>query len=242
METYRLLVNHQYHVIICEEHGRVIPYDPHLRKIQDHLRREHAAKGKDLKDCMQELDELQLPNVSADRLPKPVDGGPPIQGLPLLRGYQCTMTACNHERESLSQSEATIKRHQSRVHYVGRTKSVRRAPDMIRQVMVQCFFPKEHNRLFVVAAESPLLPPTRMHAVASEDPTFLATLQNEYQTSQENWEATFNSLPVNENLYQTQTPPWLTTTGIFPFIQGLGMEKDDLMALVAPFSESKSTR
>ena len=52
-----------------------------------------------------------------------------------------------------------------------------------------------------------------------------------YTASQDSWQAQFQALESTSELHESQTPPWLSNTGIATFLEGLPLEKSELFQL-----------
>lgn len=249
MEASNLRFSERYRVIICRSHSFALPS---RQACIQHLRRQHSLKDERLRAVCEEIDNSTIDLRTSHNSIRPADGGLPVDGLTVFQAYQCTVAACTGGPNALSRGLDTLKRHLSQVHAVGRLKPTKFAPSMIRTVAVQTFFPPPFTQLFIVDPEQvPAGPRAASLASSQSDATSSPsdeTTSNQipdsllanYRASQEDWQAGFDGLSSDTALHESQTPPWLSVTGIAPFLQRLTSEKADIRALLWDPSDSTS--
>lgn len=69
----------------------------------------------------------------------------------------------------------------------------------------------------------------------------LGDLRPQYLTSQQQWQESHKRFLPDEDQHVKQTPPWIKSTGIRNWMQGLRVEKKDIWDLVHAMQSSKDT-
>lgn len=131
--------NTKYRLLICRE----CQYAIQKTALESHLLRHKIYRGdrQRLLSSIAQLDLLEPQNV-----PLPAPDSPPVNALPILPGYRCTVGGCQHLTGSLKR----IKRHWSEIHALG--GSVTLPVSFARPVKLQTFFRGTKVRYFEVAA------------------------------------------------------------------------------------------
>lgn len=260
MDAYTLRYNAAYQVIICILHGAALPPP----SIKSHLWRQHAAKGIQLQDALQEIETYVLVRPEAVRPPAACIA--PIEGLAINQYYRCTLPHREADSTACSKRKQTVERHLSKVHAIGPRKTIKPKPHMIQEVSMQSFFGGQHSKLFEVLdstcmqassiispistvqdpilgghtqsiAYQPILPgpmtgPLIQPQHTSPNHTQESAIQaiaSSYQDSQRSWQTQFEVFREGP-LHASQTPPWLSLSGIAPFITRLHITKGEVFA------------
>lgn len=130
--------NSNYSVLIC----RQCQYAIQKNALESHLLRHKIYRG-DRQRLLSSIAQLHLLEPQHVTLPAP--SSPPIDALPILSGYRCTVAACQHLTVSLKR----MKRHWSEIHGLG--GSVPLSSSVARPVKLQTFFRGTKVRYFEVA-------------------------------------------------------------------------------------------
>jgi len=219
MEEVGLIYLQYYGVLACKYHGYCLT----RKSFRRHLWSHHAVKGELVRRITDEVDTLNLLDSLSISLPPA--SSPPIPELSVHLFYRCTLAECSGEPAACSQLRETVVKHQSKAHGVGVRKAIKPTDSVIELISMQSFFPHPLLRWFRVQTNQQV-PQTSPQSVDSMQRGF----QQALDASKEQWQAQFETIPPQE-LYQSQTPPWLVTTGIAPFIERLRLEKTELRAL-----------
>ena len=131
--------NSNYSLLIC----RQCKYAIQKNALKSHLLRHKIYRG-DRQRLLSSIAHLHLLEPQHVTLPAP--GLPPVDALPVLSGYRCTATACQHLTVSLKR----MKRHWSEIHALG--GSVPLPSSFACPVKLQTFFRGTKVRYFEVAS------------------------------------------------------------------------------------------
>lgn len=225
MEELGLLYSVPHNIIICQECGFALL----CPTIQRHLQRYHNYKGPRLQEVMVEV-YSKSPAVRREDVVTPPDGLAPVTGLEITPGFQCNVLGCNLEAGGRSQNYRTIVRHMKKEHQLPQGND-----SMIKNVGLQSFFPAPNKKLFsVVLPGSRTTSTTHPSSTVGSSQGFLQHLELEYKESDAVQQATFSTYAIQSELYASQIPPWLQTTGISNFLGRLQLNKPVLHALVQP--------
>ncbi len=148
--------NPKYSLLICRECGYAIQKNA----LESHLLRHKIYRG-ERQRLLSSIAQLDL--LEPHRVPLPAPGLPPVDALPVLSGYHCTVAGCRH----LTASSKRMKRHWSDIHSLG--GSVPLSSSFARPVKLQTFFRGTKIRYFEVAPPTTLLVNTDDDGVAGED-------------------------------------------------------------------------
>ena len=130
--------NSEYSLLICRE----CKYAIQKTALGSHLLRHKIYRG-DRQRLLSSIAQLDL--LEPHYVPLPAPGSPPINALPILSGYRCTASGCQH----LTASSKRMKRHWSEIHGLG--GSVPLSSSFARPVKLQTFFRGTKIRYFEVA-------------------------------------------------------------------------------------------
>lgn len=127
----------RYGVLICRE----CQYAIQKSALPSHLLRHKIYRGERqrLLSSIAQLDLLESEDVT---LPAPTS--PPIDSLPIISGYRCTIASC----ENLCASSKRMKRHQSEIHELSDS------PSCARPAKLQTFFRGTKLRYFEVTCST----------------------------------------------------------------------------------------
>lgn len=207
-------------LLVCLEHRRgLIPTG-----IENHLRKQHRLKGVELRAALQQTESLRPLLATPGALPTVAHGTTNIPELETVTAYHCLLSGCNREREALSRSQASVQKHQSRVHNVNqhRAKGGRTRPQdslqyySIATVQVQSLLPQPYERFYIIkdAAVDPSQPAEHLLPTNT-----LARFDEDLQKAEEEDHAVYDCVP--EHPTQAQLPPWISRTGISNHLSGL---------------------
>lgn len=254
METTNFTYNSDHQLIMCIEHGYCIAPS----SLQNHLNKVHGVKGERLRAALAEAGALQARDPRQARPPVHASA---IPHLPIDPGFRCGLTACKQSRPFVSKSKRTIEKHLSKEHDIGHAKGkARPIAANIEEVHVQSFLARPHYLAFAVQVQAveagsptpdaaPLEPSSRTqtppHADIEMNEEMLghATLRDlkaQYLTSQQQWHESHERFLPDEEQYVKQTPPWIRSTGIRDWLQGLGVEKKSIWDLVHAVHSSQN--
>ena len=131
--------NSKYSLLIC----RQCQYAIQKNALESHLLR-HKIYRRDRQRLLSSISQLDL--LEPHHVPLPAPDSPPVDALPILSGYRCTATGCQH----LTGSSKRMKRHWSEIHGLG--GSVPLSSSFARPVKLQTFFRGTKVRYFEVAS------------------------------------------------------------------------------------------
>ena len=239
MENCNLHYESTFQLIICMEHQYCVAYE----SLDRHLRDQHKVKGHRLHTALAEASTLE---VRDSRTFRSSFNGPFISYFSIQTGFLCDVSECNGEGDVVTTFYQQLSRHLSKIHDIANTKGKTKlkATDF-KRVCVQSLLGRQKFSPFVVV---PVVTATADNSLNSEsnsvapqevvsndelsDNEITAAIAEEYGLNQKKWIASHNRLSANTELYITQTPPWLHTTGISSWIGSLNMEKTDLWILL----------
>ncbi len=148
--------NSEYSLLICRE----CQYAIQKTALGSHLLR-HKIYRADRQRLLSSIAQLHL--LEPHQVPLPAPGSPPVDALPILSGYRCTASGCQH----LTVSSKRMKRHWSEIHGLG--GSVPLSSSFARPVKLQTFFRGTKIRYFEVAWPTARLDNTDDHADDDDD-------------------------------------------------------------------------
>lgn len=224
MEELGLIYLSRYRVLLCKEHGYCLP----PKRYRRHLWELHAVKGDIVKQVVEEVQELDLVDPVAVATPACNEAAIPY--LTVTPFVRCILSDCVRGATACSQRAETVRKHQSKDHGVGVRKSVKPSGPTTEEICMQSFFPSPFARWFQVQMPSPPSSRPRAQGQGPSD-----CMQDWWSTtlaaSQASWQAQFDGFRTDSEIHQSQTPPWLTSTGIGAFLEGLGCDKSELAEL-----------
>jgi hypothetical protein len=248
MEPTNLIYNRDFRLLICIEHDYCVA----PKSLRYHLNSLHGVKGERLRAALIEANTLQARDP---RQALPPLNAPAIPHLPIDLGYRCGILACKRGKPFVSKSKRTVEKHLSKEHDVGHAKGKTKLTiDNIEEVRVQSFLSFPHYLAFVVqvpvdlpqpppapsaSAGQPLRAKTPPHANPEADEETsphagLDNLETQYLSSQQLWHKSHEHFLPDEDQYVKQTPPWIRSTGIRDWLQGLGVEKNSISGACSP--------
>lgn len=219
MEHFNLVYLHSHRVLLCKEHGYCLTKKTARRHLWSH----HAAKGTLAQMAVQELQELDLAEPPSISLP--TASSEPVPGLPIRDFFRCALDHCDGEPAACSQRKETVVKHQSKTHRVGARKATKPSESSIECIYMQSFFPHPLLQWFPVQ-------PAKETQARSSTPgdSMQSRIQQAVSATKEAWREQLDVIPAQE-LHAAQTPPWLITTGISPFVERLRQGKPEILGL-----------
>lgn len=238
MKAYSLEYLPLYAIILCRDHNYCLRPDGY----KQHLRSLHAAKGDSLKRAGEEIRTLRLHQPKD--VQNPSAGRAPISGLTIVSGLRCVIENCKF----ITSATDMMQKHQSKLHAVGLRKTGQRIEDITAVTSYQSFFSKPFWRPFVVdnlpspeqtSTNSPTIRPSASasrESIRSPHPheNDSVSLDDHYARSQQEWKSSFASFGQSILAHESQTPPWLKSTGIAAFIRRVNITKEEIPKLIRP--------
>ena len=212
-------------IVICMQHGHALVPD----SIVTHVRNKHSLRGPLLRQVQDYLESVEGSLLSVQGYPQPPHHSAPVPHVNISPAFACSFPGCERSGHWLTLSRKATLKH-VRLQHPGVQKVERK--QLVSRLHAQSVFSRPNNKLFIVQSPEETSPipqdvtarslsrsttPHGTAAAAVNETSRLAELDNLHA--------------VSSSTHKSQVPPWLFTSGISTFLQGL--DKDEVRRLVS---------